>query len=145
MRTGLGVEDLDGLLDEPLVAVLATLRRDGSVLLSPVWHRWRDGGFDLWLPGDDVKVRHLRRDPRATVVVAESDPPLRGVEVRGTARIVEASKFEIAFAVGRRYVDEERARAYVGTDPDEFTVVRLEPGDLRAWDFADEYEAGDLG
>jgi PPOX class probable F420-dependent enzyme len=145
VRTGLGVEDLGGLLEEPLVAVLATLRRDGSVLLSPVWHRWNAGGFELWLPEDDVKVRHLRRDPRATVVVAESTPPLRGIEVRGDARLLDESTFEIAVAVGSRYIGEERARAYAGTDPSEYTIVRVEPGHMRVWDFADEYEAGDLG
>ncbi len=29
MRTNLSIEELDGFLDEPLVAVLATLREDG--------------------------------------------------------------------------------------------------------------------
>lgn len=115
------------------------------MLLSPVWHRWRDGGFDLWLPADDVKVRHLRRDPRATVVVAESEPPLRGIEVRGEARVVEESKFETALSIGSRYIGDERAREYVGTDPNEYTIVRIEPGALRVWDFADEYEVGELG
>lgn len=37
------------LLDKPLVAVLATLRTDGTVLLSPVYHEWRDGGFNIWV------------------------------------------------------------------------------------------------
>ena len=32
MRTNLTIEDLDGFLEEPVVAVLATVRRDGSVL-----------------------------------------------------------------------------------------------------------------
>ena len=82
MRTDLRVEELDGFLDEPLVAVLATLRKDGSVLLSPVWHEWRDGGFNVWTGADDVKARHLQRDPRASILVAESRHPLRGVEVR---------------------------------------------------------------
>ena len=45
VRTNLTLEDLGDLLDKPLVAVLATLRMDGSVLLSPVYHEWRDGGF----------------------------------------------------------------------------------------------------
>ena len=88
MRTNLTLDDIGGLLDEPLVAVLATLRSDGSVLLSPVWHEWRDGGFNLWLPADDVKTRHLRRDPRATLVVAESADPLRGVELRTQAELL---------------------------------------------------------
>ena len=76
MRTNLTLDDIGGLLDEPLVAVLATLRLDGSVLLSPVWHEWRDGGFNLWLAADDVKTRHLRRDPRATRYVG----PEKGFE-----------------------------------------------------------------
>ena len=63
--------------------MLATLRTDGTVLLSPVYHEWRDGGFNIWVEQQNVKARHLRRDPRATILVAESDPPLRAVEVRG--------------------------------------------------------------
>jgi hypothetical protein len=40
MRTNLTVEHLGSFLEEPLLAVLATLRGDGSVLLSPVYHEW---------------------------------------------------------------------------------------------------------
>ena len=47
MRTNLSVEDLGTFLDEPRVAVLATLRVDGTVLLSPVYHEWREGGFNV--------------------------------------------------------------------------------------------------
>ena len=74
MRTNLTVEDLGDLLDRPLIAVLATLRTDGTVLLSPVYHEWRDGGFNIWVEQQNVKARHLRRDPRVTILVAESDP-----------------------------------------------------------------------
>ncbi len=98
MRTDLSIEELNGFLEEPVVAVLATLRKDGSVLLSPVWHEWRDGGFNVWVGADDVKARHLRRDPRASILVAESQPPLRGVEVRGVARIIEDGAHETARA-----------------------------------------------
>ena len=63
MRTDLTVEDLGDLLDKPLVAVLATLRVDGFVLLSPVYHEWRDGGFNIWVEAQNIKARHLRRDP----------------------------------------------------------------------------------
>lgn len=140
MRTNLGVEDLGGFLDEPRVAVLATLRTDGSVLLSPVWHEWKDGGFDLWIAVDDVKTRHLRRDPRATIVVAESEPPLRGVEVRGEARFVEQGVLETAVAIAARYIGEERGRAYVESMTGDDVIVRLAPGELRVWDFSDEYD-----
>ena len=140
MRTDLTVEDLGGFLDEPRVAILATLRRDGTVLLSPVWHEWRDGGFNMWIAAADVKIRHLLRDPRATIVVAESRPPLRGVEVRGTARIIHDGVAETARRIAARYIGEERGAAYVASLPGQHLIVRLDPGATRVWDFADEYD-----
>jgi PPOX class probable F420-dependent enzyme len=143
MRTNLSIDDLHGFLDEPLVAVLATLRKDGTVLLSPVWHEWRDCGFNVWVGADDVKARHLRRDPRASILVAESENPLRGVEVRGVARIIDEVADETAVRIATRYLGPEKGAAYVRSASGHEVTVRLEPGDLRVWDFADEHEAMD--
>jgi hypothetical protein len=91
MREGLSPDDLDGLLERPLVAVLATYRANGDVLLSPVWHRWREGGFDVVTGGDDVKVRHLRGDPgRASS--STSTPRLVGASSSEAARCLVAPK-----------------------------------------------------
>jgi PPOX class probable F420-dependent enzyme len=140
MRTGLGIEDLDGFLDQPVVAVLATLRRDGSVLLSPVWHEWRDGGFNIWVGRDDVKANHVRRDPRASIVVAESRYPMRAVEVRSEARLLEEDAEETAIRIASRYVGPDNGREYVQRWSGAMTL-RLEPGELRAWDYRDEAES----
>src|SRR5262249_18615372 len=106
VRNGLTVDDLGGFLDQPRVAVLATLRRDRSVLHSPGWHEWRDGGFSIWVEHHNVKTRHLKRDPRVSLVVAESEIPLRGVEVRGAARWVEDDVTETARRIAARYLGE---------------------------------------
>jgi PPOX class probable F420-dependent enzyme len=142
VRTNLAVEDLGTFLEEPLLAVLATLRRDGSVLLSPVWHEWRDGGFNVWVEAENVKVRHLRRDPRATIVVAEAEAPLRGLEVCGSVRFIEVGVSEIARRIATRYIGEEDAATDTDASRGADVIVRLEPGALRVWDFADEYDAG---
>ena len=142
MRTNLAVEDLGDLLDKPLVAVLATLRTDGSALLSPVYHEWRDGGFNVWVEQQNVKARHLRRDPRATILVAESDPPLRAVEVRGRARLIEEDVSDTALRIVTRYEGPEDGAADVKALRGADIIVRIEPGDIRAWDYADEFSAG---
>ena len=81
------------------------------------------------------------RDPRATVLVAESDRPLRAVEVRGRARFVEEGVSETALRIVTRYEGPEDGAADVaalrGTD----VIIRIEPGDIRAWDYADEFSA----
>ena len=63
------MDDLGDLAGLRLLAVLATYRRDGTVLLSPVWYEWREGGFGVVTSSRDVKVAHLWRDPRASIVV----------------------------------------------------------------------------
>ena len=141
MRTNLAVEDLGDLLDKPLVAVLATLRTDGSALLSPVYHEWRDGGFNVWVEQQNVKARHLRRDPRATILVAESDPPLRAVEVRGRARLIEEDVSDTALRIVTRYEGPEDGAADVEALRGADVIIRIEPGDIRVWDYADEFGA----
>lgn len=136
MRKDLGPNDLDGLLERPLVAVLATYRANGDVLLSPVWHRWRDGGFDVVTSADDVKARHLRRDPRASILVYEHEPPYRGIELAGQVMLGRADA-DIVRAMAVRYLGEKEGEAYAAGAGDS-TLVRLEPGRVRAWDFADE-------
>ena len=56
-------------------------------------------------------TRDLRRDPRATILVAESDPPLRAVEVRGLARFIEEGVSETARRIATRYLGPEDGAA----------------------------------
>ena len=138
MRNDLEPSDLGDLLELPLVAVLATYRADGRVLLSPVWHGWRDGGFDVWTFRNDIKVRHLRRNPRATILVYEHTPPYRGIELRTEPTLHEATRDAVR-TIAVRYLGEEGADAYMSRTPDDTVIIRLEPGELRVWDFADQW------
>ena len=138
MRKKLRVEELGNLLELPLLAVLATYRRDGSVLLSPVWHEWHAGGFHVATNGDGVKVRHLRHDPHASLVVCEQTRPYRGIELRARAELRTDGAAAIARRIAIRYLGETEGAAQAERLADD-VVLRLEPGDLRAWDFTDEY------
>ena len=138
MRKDLGIEGLSGLADLSIVATLATYRRDGTVLLSPVWHEWRDGGFNVVIERDDVKARHVRRDPRASIAVYESDPPYRGIELRGTARLVDDDVVEAQRRIAVRYLGSEAGEAYAAAPSGREIILRLEPGELRTWDFVDD-------
>ena len=138
MRRNLAIADLGDLVEQPLVAVLATYRRDGTVLMSPVWHEYRDGGFSVCTAINDVKARHLRRDPRAGFLLAESQPPYRGVELTTPATFTQDGFRDTLSRVAVRYLGDEAGRAYVETAGDD-VVVRLVPGQVRAWDFNDMY------
>ena len=138
MRTGLRPQDLGDFLEQPLVAVLATRRPDDSILLSPVWFEWRDGRMSLWAVSmDDGKVRHIVRDPRVSLVVANSEWPYKGVEVRGTATISPDGFYDILRRTATRYLDEDSAERMVSTYKPG-VVIGIEADSVRVWDYADE-------
>jgi PPOX class probable F420-dependent enzyme len=142
VRHDLSVEQLGDLLDLPLVSTLATYRRNGSVLLSPVWHEWHDGGFHVCATRNDVKVRHIRNDPHASLVVYDQTPPYRGVEVSATPVLLEDGPTYAAVLrrIAVRYLGEAEGNAYADTAGERGLVIRLEPGRLRTWDFADDFD-----
>jgi len=129
---------MSDFLKGPFLAVLATLRRDGTPLLSPVWYEFQDGVFQIVVNLGDAKDRHLARDPRATIVVAEQTFPYRGVEVRGRAELRTAGAAEATARMANRYLSPEAARSYLSKVQDEQgLLVRLHPEHVRAWDFVD--------
>jgi PPOX class probable F420-dependent enzyme len=138
MRTNLGVDDLGDLLDQPIIAVLATRRADDTTMLSPVWFEWRDGGINIWVPTPEGgKVAHVRRDPRVTVVVANHDLPYKGFELRGEATVSTEPFYEVLARTALRYEGPEAADRMVREYPPG-VVIRIEPGVIRAWDYADD-------
>jgi PPOX class probable F420-dependent enzyme len=140
MRKNLRPGDVADLLELPIVAVLATRRPDDSVMLSPVWFEWRDGGFSVWVPStEDNKIRHIRRDPRVSIVVANSDWPYKGLEVRGQAKVLEDADtfYDLLRRTGDRYEGAGEGDAMVKRYKPG-VVVRIEPGAIRAWDYTDE-------
>jgi PPOX class probable F420-dependent enzyme len=136
VRKGLTPNDLGDLLELPLVAVLATYRRDGTVLLSPVWHEWRDNGFNVVTGSRDGKAGHLRRDPRASIVVCDDSPPYRGIELRTRARLSMLDDHSTVRRIATHYLGRDAGERYAETSGDDL-LIRLEPGEVRAWDFAD--------
>src|SRR5262245_51197527 len=136
MRKNLHPEELGEFLDQDKCAILATHFRDGRVLLSPVWHEWRDGGFTVIIPADDIKARHIARDPHVSLIVAEDTPPYRGIEVRGEAKKVPGDAAAIVRRMALRYLGVEHGPAYADAMSQvEMLILRIEPGELRVWDY----------
>ena len=104
-----------------------------------MWHEWREGGFTILIGTNDAKGRQLRRDPRVSVVVADDQPLYAGIEVRGVAELSPTDDVETLRRIARRYLGHRRGDAYTSTiDLSTQTTLRVVPGVLRTWDFADE-------
>lgn len=138
MHRDIPIDDLLEFLDRPITSVLATRRQDGGVRLSPVWHEWRDGGFSIVTLVGSEKLRHVQRDPRVSFVVAEQAYPWTGVELRCDARVLTDGVEEVARRINIRYEGDERGEDFTQETAPTSVILRLEPGVLRTWDYADE-------
>ena len=79
--------------------------------------------------------KHLRPEELGDLL----EQPLvavRGIEVRAEARL-ESAPPGTAHRIAIRYLGGRDGAAYAASAPDD-TLIRLEPGRLRAWDFADD-------
>jgi PPOX class probable F420-dependent enzyme len=74
------------LLKSRKVGVLATLKRDGRPQMSNVAYHYDAGVIRVSVTDDRVKVKNLRRDPRASLHVASSDG-WQWVVVEGVAEL----------------------------------------------------------
>lgn len=131
------LDDVRTLLEAPAAAVLTTSRRDGTALTTPVWFRWTSGAFEIVIAQGDVKLRHLERDPRCVLVVFETVPPFRGVEVRGEAVLENGDVTEIRRSIAARYLGDEAGERFAAARVSKPGVlVRLVAEHPRVWDLA---------
>ncbi|HWO72128.1 MAG TPA: PPOX class F420-dependent oxidoreductase [Dehalococcoidia bacterium] len=109
----MGVPLSDGakrIIDKKNFAHIATIMKDGSPQVSPVWV-YRHGDEILVSTGvDRVKTRNIERDPRVALSIADIDQPFPPVQIRG--RVVEIVRGEAA-------VDGfvEVTKKYTGSEP----------------------------
>jgi PPOX class probable F420-dependent enzyme len=122
-------------LDAPLPAVLATYRQDGSVLMTPVWFRRKAGAYEVVVAEGDPKLRNLRRDPRCVLLVFESVPPFRGIEVRADAELVDGDVSAARADIAGRYLGPEAGARFAAERTKPGVLVRL-TAEPRVWDLS---------
>jgi PPOX class probable F420-dependent enzyme len=133
----LSFRDVRTLLDAPSAAVLTTIRKDGTALTSPVWYRWTGLVFEVVIARDDVKLRHLERDPRCTLVVFETVAPFRGVEVRGEATLTRCDVTDVRRSIAGRYLGSEAGDRFAAERASKSGVLlQLSPERPRVWSLA---------
>jgi PPOX class probable F420-dependent enzyme len=110
---------------------VATLNRDGSPHLVPMYFELVDGAVAFWTYTRSQKIRNLQRDPRITVMAESGEAyfDLRGVQISGVARLTADPAAVRAFGerLSERLVAalDDGARAYVARSAGKRTVVTV--------------------
>jgi DNA-binding transcriptional ArsR family regulator len=129
--------ELDAFLSQALVASLSYLSDDGYPASVPLWYDWDGEAF--WLvpsPGAEW-AEHVRRNPRVSLSVSESTPPLRRVMARGPILAVDdagASQWRsVEGRLAARYARLDATRLLESRHGQPRVLLRLAPERLIAW------------
>lgn len=84
---------------------LATFRRDGRAVETPVWAVAREARLYVFTEAKSWKVKRLRRDPRVRVTPCDVRGRRRGPPAAGTGRVLDdpALEAEVYRAFERKY------------------------------------------
>jgi len=96
-------DDQARLFREPNFAVATTLMADGRPQTSIVWIDEEGGRPVFNTTMTRAKARHLRRDPRVSVLVWDRADPYRYIEVEGIADLEELGASEHIHKLSRKY------------------------------------------
>ena len=92
-------------------AFVSTIGPRGEPQTTPIWFVWKDGAVHFSLVHGRQKLRNLRRDPRASVVIVDPAEPTRYLELRGRVHLTPdpqlALEREVANKYGGGHVDVE--------------------------------------
>ena len=95
-------------LSTPRLAILATNRREGTPIAVPVWFEWDGSVVRMFAASTSPKVRRLRNDPRASVLVTNHlDEGECWVAFDGEVSISDTGGIELAERLAPRYWDLE--------------------------------------
>jgi PPOX class probable F420-dependent enzyme len=133
-------EEVDEFLAERRKLHVATIGRDGSPHLVPMYFLLVEGAVTFWTYARSQKVRNLERDPRVTVMAEDGEAyfDLRGVQIAGRARMTSDPGLVTAFGelLYQRYFGtlDENGRAHVASSAAKRMRVTVEPLRVVSWD-----------
>ena len=86
-------------LDRQRYLNLATFRRNGRAVETPVWFALREGRLYVFTDGTSGKVKRLRANPRIRIAPCDVRGGLKGEWIEGTCRRVDQpTTVEAAYA-----------------------------------------------
>ncbi len=103
-------------LDQPLNAVVATLRQDGVPSQSIVWYARDEDTLWISVRPESVKARHIEREPRLSVLVFSADGGSY-LRLEGTATLDGEVDATLRRTLIGRYVGADNAEAWMTGHP----------------------------
>ena len=133
-------DEIAAYLAEQTVLNVATIGPSGHPHVVAMWYEVVDGKVAFWTFGKSQKIMNIRRDPKITGLVesGEAYNELRGVELVGTARLVEdyESIRDLGIRVSTKYsgAPSDAALPFIEKQAQKRIGVAIDVESVVSWD-----------
>ncbi len=108
MTTSIPEQFMD-LIQKPAFANLATVMKDGSPHVTPVWFDYDGNHIRINSAKGRVKDRNMRHNPKVALCILDPQNPYRYLEIRGhVVEISEAGAEEHIDRLAKKYLNVDR-------------------------------------
>ncbi|MGH7985766.1 MAG: pyridoxamine 5'-phosphate oxidase family protein [Candidatus Binataceae bacterium] len=129
--------DIERLLREPNIAVVAVTAPDGAPHAVPTWYEFRRGEVCFITDASAFKCKCLMHDPRVSFCVDVRKPPYKAVILKGRVSLEEKVDDERMERVAIAYLGKRAGLDYARQFRGETVVVaRFKPERTISWDYA---------
>ena len=120
--------ELESMLEEANVAVLASVDAKGRAHAAPIWYLYENGEFLISTGRGSQKHKNVEANPNVHLAIDRPALPYLAAMVRGKAQIEDALSDEQRQKLAFRYLGEEMGRAYLkSTEGGSSVTIRLKP------------------
>ncbi len=96
------------LFEEPNLVFIATIMKDGSPQLSPVWADFKDEHVLVNTAEGRIKHKNILRDPRVAISIVNHNNPLDMTTIRGkVVDIIPDYEYKHANKLTKKYMGKE--------------------------------------
>jgi PPOX class probable F420-dependent enzyme len=105
--------ELEAVLAQPNPAVIATIDEDGAPHSAATWYLWDDGRVLVNMDPTRKRLGHLRRDPRVSLTILDTNEWYRQLTLRGRViEIADDADLQGIDRLARHYTGDDYARRH---------------------------------
>jgi predicted pyridoxine 5'-phosphate oxidase superfamily flavin-nucleotide-binding protein len=107
----LAKEEIEVFLTEMKIARFCSLNEDGTIHVTPVWFRYKNGLLIIGTPAGTRKVKNVKRNKKVTVIVDDNETA-KGILIYGDAELDYHYSIQEATWLYEKYMPPEEAEQF---------------------------------
>jgi nitroimidazol reductase NimA-like FMN-containing flavoprotein (pyridoxamine 5'-phosphate oxidase superfamily) len=131
-------DELVSFLDQAQFARLGTLNEDGTIHITPIFFKYKDGQILMATQDPSRKIRNIKRNNHVTVLIDKAEVPFKGALIYGTAELDYEDVIQKRIAIFEKRLSREDAETYARRLSKKWqcVIVRITPVHIASFDYS---------